>query len=313
MKKTLLVVFLVLVPFLFSGCTVKKPAKITSSTTTSSTAATTAAAETFELLTVDPATVEAGLQASYNLATQKAKDWKPEAVFYGAIMKVPKDFPKNSTTEIYIFGSPKDTQNWWTYTFDEKRAKSMRALIPKDDLSFDKNATPAKTSYWKINYLQALQAGEASLGVQGARNEPPDQIILTLANGQPRGWLWWVLEYIGADGKIRKARLDPASGQPADESGNLLTSKKAVGAAGNEFLGEEEQGSEEESFSTTEQTTPTQEVPTGGIASQTIWSIRNIFLAALALFLGLTIIYFLTWRKPSAEKVKKKIELDIPF
>lgn len=234
-RKFFLIITVLIIPFLFAGCSLKKPAALTTTTTTkkpiqttgkptiitTSSVTTTALAITNNsggLLATDPASFDNALSANFNLAQAKSKEWNKDAVFYGMIVKVPEGFKKDNSTQTYVFGSPKDKFNWWTYTYEEPTKKSFRAVIPKDDLVFDKNAPPAKVEYWKTNYIKALQSAMKDYGIK----TPIGQTVLTLENTQPKGWLWWSTDFQDQSGKsIKTVLVEPASGQVADAGGEI--------------------------------------------------------------------------------------------
>ena len=155
------------------------------------------------------------------LAKNKVQEWKTDAVLSAVNIKLPRDLTTNKAIETFVFGSAMDTANWWTFAISESSGKFVRAIVPKEDY-LSEVTKPINNQYWKINYLEALQIAEANGGKAFRENNKETQITLTLAHTQPKGWLWWLVEYKTPEGESLKVRINAFDKSVVDEKGNIV-------------------------------------------------------------------------------------------
>jgi len=179
-----------------------------------------------DLTNIDPTTV-VGITTDLNKAKEKALEWQSDAKLYHLAIKLPSDFSIGNATETFTFGSNKDSNNWWTISLSQKSGKFIRAIIPKEDY-LGSDLTAAKLDFLNTNYVKAFQLAETSGGKAFRQKNATAVVTLNLANGQPKGWLWWVVEYKSADGETLNIRIDPNLGQVVDEQGNPITTESTT-------------------------------------------------------------------------------------
>lgn len=203
-----------------TGCKAKTPAVTDTApaTDTSNTTATTPT--TTDLTTLLPATFDADTAAHLAQADVVAKVWHADAVLSYVSITLPTLEPKKGN-EVYVFGSASDLDNWYTYSLSQDTGKSVRAIIPKADYLGDK-ITPINQTYWKMNYVKALQLAEQNGGATFRISNPNPQISVFLSNRTPRGWLWWTVEYKTASGQNLSLLINPNLGGVIDETGKQL-------------------------------------------------------------------------------------------
>lgn len=216
-KKYLLAIFLISALAL-TGLSCPKNKQSTTSTET------TPAVQ--DLTNIDSTTV-VGISGDLTKAKEMAVQWQADAKLYHLAMKLPADLSINNSTETFTFGSDKDTNNWWTISISQKSNKYIRAIIPKEDY-LSSGLTPAKLDYLNVNYVKAFQLAETNGGKAFRQKNATATVTLNLANGQPKGWLWWVAEYKSADGETLSVRIDPNLGQVVDEQGSPVTTESTT-------------------------------------------------------------------------------------
>ena len=198
----------------------------TQTTPQETTTASSTTTQTTNLATVDPTTVNSTFSKNFNSAKQKATAWKSDAVLYSFTEKLPVDLSLNNGTETYVFGSAGDQANWWVYSLSEATSKSLRALIPKEDY-LGNTLSPISDKYWKSNYLQAFQKADLYQGSAFRAANPNTEVTVILATGEPKGWLWWTVEYKSTSGNSLKIKINPLDLTIVDESGNIVTTSTA--------------------------------------------------------------------------------------
>jgi len=221
--KKLTILSLALILFLsFTGlsCNLLKKKTDTSTTPTTSTTQETAVSSP-PLLTAETTSIDSLFQANFQQAKNKVQQWKTDAVLSAVNIKLPRDLTTNKAIETFVFGSAMDTTNWWTFAISESSGKFVRAIVPKEDY-LSEVTKPINNQYWKINYLEALQIAEANGGKAFRENNKETQITLTLAHTQPKGWLWWLVEYKTPEGESLKVRINAFDKSVVDEKGNIV-------------------------------------------------------------------------------------------
>lgn len=200
------------------GCKKKTTEEQPSQTPTATSTAT-----TLDLTNALPTSLDELITTNYNLAKQKVLDWHSDATIYVLTIKLPQSLELNNATETYTFGSATDAQSWWTISIAEKTGKIIRAIIPKEDY-FGNSLKPMNTYFWKTNYLEAFQLAEKNGGKTFRDSNQDAEVTLTLSHSEPKGWLWWTVEYKTNTGSNLKIRINPFDRTIVDESGNIITS-----------------------------------------------------------------------------------------
>lgn len=208
-----LIGLLLVAPALLAGCGLKKKAEPP---------APPAPAPTIPSVSIDTTQASGRQQENYTLAKTKAAEWQSDAVLYHLQVKLGSSIDLSGGTETYTFGSGKDRANWWTIAISQRSGKFIRAIIPKEDY-LGADLSPAKTEFWKTSYGDALLAAEQNGGSSFRESSGLSEVTITLSNGQPNGWLWWMVEYKGSTGETFKVRIEPSSGTLYDEQGNPLS------------------------------------------------------------------------------------------
>jgi len=188
-----------------------------------------------DLTTIDYSTINSMVMNNYTTAKQKATTWKGDAKLYNYTVKLPIDLSINNGTETFVFGSDSDKLNWWVLSVSESTNKSLRALIPKEDY-LGNTLAPINTSFWKTNYLQAFQKAEIYQGKTFREANANSEITINLSMGEPKGWLWWVVEYKAPSGNILKVRVNPSDLTVVDDLGNIVQTTQ-TGTTGTEGTG----------------------------------------------------------------------------
>lgn len=199
MRRAAVTTILLIVPLFLTGCSLKGGAPKTTPTPGASAVSggSTKSADVpsgTTYLTVAPTALEPTIKANYDLAQAKVKDWHQNAVLYQISAKIPANLAIGQVTEVYTYGSADEAYNWWTLSVSDKTDKSVRAIIPKEDyLGTTLAAVPLQ--HWKMNYVEALQLAEVNGGSQFRAAHSDTQVTVNLAVGEPKGYLWWSVEY----------------------------------------------------------------------------------------------------------------------
>lgn len=200
--------------------------KSNSTPTTSPTTTASATVQT-DLTNISSSTIATSFTTNYTLAKQKAAEWKSDAQLYDLIIKLPRDLSLNNATETYVFGSPKEPNYWWIFAISESSGKYLRSLVYKTDY-LGNTLNPIPEKYWQTNYLQALQAADRYQGSAFRSANSDTEVTVSLSQGEPKGWLWWTVEYKAPDGNSLKIRVHPVDLNIYDDSGNII----ATGSTG---------------------------------------------------------------------------------
>lgn len=176
--------------------------------------------------TVDATTFDAGITATYDKAEADAKSWQNNAELVMVSVKLPSDLSLNNATQTYTYGSSNDTKYWWTYSYSEQTQKFVRALVNKEDyLGSGLKAIPKH--YWRTNYVEAFQIAQNSGGgAEFVANNQNVEITETLSVSDPKGYLWWLVEYKAASGDSLAVRINPNDRTIVDETGTIITTGK---------------------------------------------------------------------------------------
>ena len=222
MKKNFFVLSIIIFVIFFTGLSLPSCGKKTSSQTTTSPEPTaTLTLNEAPLDTVDAITLDPTLTANYEASDKEAKKWKNNAQLVMVSVKLPQDLTLNNSTETYTYGSQDETNYWWTYSLSEQSGKFVRALVYKDDY-IGKNLTPINIKYWRTNYIEAFQIAENYQGKEFRANNENTSVTLTLSVSEPKGWLWWLVEYKNPLGANYSVRINPNDKTIVDETGTVI-------------------------------------------------------------------------------------------
>lgn len=210
----------------FPSCNNKNTQTSTTETATS-TPTSTITLNSSPLDTVDATTFDASITATYDKAEADAKSWKSNAELVMVSVKLPSDLSLNQATQTYTYGSSDETKYWWTYSYSEQTTKYVRALVYREDyLGSSLKAIPK--NYWRTNYVEAFQIAQNSGGgADFIANNQNVSVTETLAVSDPKGYLWWLVEYTTPLGNNLSVRINPNDRTIVDETGTIITTGKA--------------------------------------------------------------------------------------
>ncbi|MEK7184189.1 MAG: hypothetical protein AAB701_01580 [Patescibacteria group bacterium] len=219
---------IVLIAISLTGCLKSEtpPTDTPTETTTTTTDTSTTTPIVSDLTTLAPTGFDADVATHLTLGSAAAQVWKQDAVISYVSVSIPTLTP-NKGSEVYVFGSASDLDNWFTYSISQETGKSVRAIIPKADY-LGNTITPINQAFWSMNYVQALQLAEQNGGAAFRLNNPNPQVTAYLSNRAPRGWLWWTIEYKSTSGQTLSLLMNPYLGGVSDELGNVLVPDRAA-------------------------------------------------------------------------------------
>jgi len=182
------------------------------------TAGTTTENETQEdLSNIDPTSVDSAIKKNLDLATQKALEWRQDAVLVYVQVKLTSLEP-NTGTETYVFDSPSVPNLHFTFTISQQSKRFIRAVIPVEDY-LGSGLLPIDQKYWKLNYVSALQTAEKEGGKDFRDKYLNWTIELNLNRGEPKNWLYWTVDYKIEGGETLSVKINPYSGEVVKEGG----------------------------------------------------------------------------------------------
>lgn len=158
-----------------------------------------------DLTNLDPTSALEEIKSNYNTAELKATQWQSGAVLYSASAKITPTLDWQDVVEVYTFGSNSQPNFWWTISISVRSKNYIRAIIPKEDY-LGSNLRTVTLEYWKINYVEAFQIAERNGGKEWREKQKSTnyQITTTLAHGDPKNYLYWIVEYQNSDGSDKK-------------------------------------------------------------------------------------------------------------
>ncbi|MCX6812574.1 MAG: hypothetical protein NTW79_03055 [Candidatus Berkelbacteria bacterium] len=122
---------------------------------------------------------------------------------------LPQTLANGSGNSIFGYNLSVDKINNWTISISNTSGKFLRALVPKTDYLGTLSAI--NRSFWKINYVFALQIAEKNGGQDFRNLKTITDVDLTLKNGGPNSWLYWYVTYnAGAD--VKTVQIDANTG-----------------------------------------------------------------------------------------------------
>lgn len=224
MNKKITTILIVLAIFLFNGLTLPFCSNSDKATTTETSASPTATITLNEapLANVNPTDYDAQLTANYEQSKTAAAEWNKDAELMLVSVKLPSDLSIDGATETYTYGSTSDPYYWWTYSLSESSGKTVRALVNKEDY-LGTNVSAIPLSYWRTNYIEAFQIADNYGGKDFRQNNQNVTVSETLSVSQPKGWLWWLVEYKTPLGDSLSVRINPNDQTVVDEYGEIIT------------------------------------------------------------------------------------------
>lgn len=211
-----------LITLILTGCSGKKtetPAPTTDTPTSEQATAPDASGDPTSLTELAPSSLNTKVTTNLNLATNAARDWRADAVLTYVSVELPASLKLDSGNEVYVFGSAADSEHWWTYSVSQTTNKFVRALIPREDY-LGARLDPINTSYWNMNYVEALQLAEQNGGNNFRTKNSGSRVAIFLSQRAPRGWLWWTVEYTAQSGEQFTLLINPNRGEVVNESGD---------------------------------------------------------------------------------------------
>lgn len=205
MIRKLLTILLVFSSLLFLGCK-----KNTEST-----------AVPLTIISSDAAGTMTAIRSNLDNAQVSAKIWQEDAQFVGLVLKISPEVTADNLTKTFVFGSPQDTTNWWTYSINEKESKIVRSQTPKEDF-LGSDLQKINEDYLKTSYIDALKSAEAAGGENFRAKDANTQINIALVQTNPKGWLWWQIEYQSGSNLKLKVLINAADGKAYDENGEPI-------------------------------------------------------------------------------------------
>lgn len=146
--------------------------------------------------------------------------WKEDTQLVGLALKISPEVTAGNLTETFVFGSPQDSANWWTYSISEKTSKIVRSLTPKEDY-LGSDLQPIKENYLKTSYIDAIKSAETAGGENFRAKDANTQINVLLAQTNPKGWLWWQIEYQSNNSTL-KIIVNADDGKVYNENGEPI-------------------------------------------------------------------------------------------
>lgn len=172
------------------------------------------------LATIDPQSLQSKLDEHLNLAASFAQTWQSNALLYGVNIKIGPPLSGADVSETYVFGSLSDPSFWYTVSFVGEQ-KPVRAAIFKEDY-LPGLQKPLKTEFWKTNFVKAFQVAEKSGGQIFRQQNPKFSVHLSLSVSEPKGWLWWMVEYKSEGKETLQFKIDPDDGSLVNEQGEKI-------------------------------------------------------------------------------------------
>ncbi|MFA6422982.1 MAG: hypothetical protein WCW17_00845 [Patescibacteria group bacterium] len=162
------------------------------------------------------------LQAYTSRAQEIAANWQKDLIISNLTIELDSNLETGKSKQTFTYASTSNTDYWFTISFSENSQKYVRAIIPKEDY-LGNTLKPIQLSYWKINYIQAFQLAEKYQGAS-YREKNKANVSLSLTQGDPKGWLWWIVTYKSTttSGNVYTVRINANTGEICDENGAVI-------------------------------------------------------------------------------------------
>jgi hypothetical protein len=206
MKKVFLILSIVVLTIVFAGLGCK-----------SSSRNQTNEAATSPLFSNDPASFDEEFNQLKNTADEKALAWKSDAKLIYISTKIPLSLDPAFVQHTFVYDSVTDFYNHWTIAIETGNKSSIRALIPRADY-LGSSPQQILSSYWKINFVKALQVCEGAGGEDfRSKNTSNYQIELKLFRTASDPLRWHCQYSTLNESKSKEIIVDAMSGEIAKD------------------------------------------------------------------------------------------------
>lgn len=162
------------------------------------------------LTNADPNDFTTEIQKELDLASQKAIAYNSKEALSALEITIPGDLVPRSGNVSYVYDSADDQNNHYVVNIDQATQAYLRAVIPKED--YFGNLTGINLKSWRLSYIEALKVAEQNGGQDFRNNNELQELRLVLKNGDPKGWLYWTVQY-KSQGNGFEAQVDAFSGR----------------------------------------------------------------------------------------------------
>lgn len=166
-------------------------------------------AQISNLTNIAATTLNDSIASQLAIADEKAAAVDKKNVLIAVEVHLLGDLATNSGDTSYVYSSTSDKVNNWLITISNSSNNFLRARTPKEDYLGD--LKPVNRSYWKVNYVSALQTAEKAGGLDFRNANDVSEVKLTLKNADPKGFLYWFVSYT-AKNNAKQYQLDASTG-----------------------------------------------------------------------------------------------------
>jgi hypothetical protein len=161
------------------------------------------------LTNIDPKTLDEGAKNQVGIADGKAAEADKKLQLIAVEMIIPGALAISTGDVNYVYSSSSDKINNWVISISNSSGKFVRSRTPKEDYMGDLKVIDR--AFWQINYVSALQIAEKNGGLDYRNGTDVSQVVLTLKNAEPKGWLYWFVDYYGP-GNMKEVQIDAGNG-----------------------------------------------------------------------------------------------------
>lgn len=166
-----------------------------------------------DLTNVDSATLVDSIISQVSIADSNATSADSRNQLTAVDIQLPADLTQGSGTANYIYASSVDKIYNWVISISNSSEAFVRSKVYKADYLGE--LTAINRSFWKINYIEALQTAEKNGGLDFRNYYSTTGVRLVLKNGDPKGWLYWYVTY-NATGQVKMIQVDANAGGIVD-------------------------------------------------------------------------------------------------
>lgn len=177
----------------FSNRTSQSSTQNSSSSSTATTTTTPTTENISNLTNIDPKTLTDTINTQLTLADAKAAEVDKKLQLCAIEVVLPGNLVQGSGDTYYIYSSTSDTVNNWVIAISNSDNKFVRSKTVKAD--YMGSVTAINRTYLKSSYVSAIQIAEQNGGKDYRQGNTLTSAKLTLKNSDPKGWLYWVVEY----------------------------------------------------------------------------------------------------------------------
>lgn len=186
-------------------------AQTTTSTSSSTDQTTTTTPETklSDLTTATPASYDDSVKNQLSIADSKLAEVDKKGQLAAVDISLPGTLDIGSGNSIFVYNLSADKVNCWMISISNSSGKFLRAKVPKEDYLGELKAIDR--NFWKINYVSALQIAEKNGGLDFRNANTVSEVKITLKNADPKGWLYWFVDYNTKDSN-KEVQIDANTG-----------------------------------------------------------------------------------------------------